>query len=117
VSSDDQRPVLYRATHEAVESSRGPDRPLRRYAYVLVELNGMSEPFEGLAEAVDDVAGCTSLSVCIPPLRSPAEVAEGWVEAIVDAHEIDEEDARTEKTIAHAIKALTALIQAPRSSL
>jgi hypothetical protein len=36
VSSDDQRPVLYRATDEAVELSRGPDRPLRRYAYVLV---------------------------------------------------------------------------------
>ena len=64
-----------RATDEALELAEGQDRPLRRYAHMLVELDDrVGEPFGELRAAVDAVPGCTT----IPTITTGAEArAEG----------------------------------------
>ena len=118
IGAPSERPVLYRASAEAIELSKGPDRPQRRYGYVLVAIDDeVDAPFDALADAVNSVAGCSTLSTCVPPLKQPASVAEGWMNTIIDAHELDEEDEHAERLVAEATAAITALIEGPRRSL
>jgi hypothetical protein len=74
------------------QSQRQSPKPLGRYAHVLVGLaDDAGEPFEELMAAVTAGPGCNSWGCGIPPLDDPEAVAEGWVEVLVDAHDIDVE--------------------------
>ena len=121
---------LYRASPWAMELSKGPDRPLRRYAHILLELEDKGyglddrysvdttvDPFAALRDAVDRVPGATTIGIAIPPLKRPDDVARGWVDAIAEAHEIDDEDEEAEQLYDAAVAAVTALIQGPRRTL
>ena len=109
----------FRATDEALELAEGQDRPLRRYAHMLVELDDrVGEPFGELRAAVDAVPGCTTVGTTIPTITTGAEArAEGFVDAAAEAHDIDLDDEVGEALFDDAVAALTALLKGPRRSL
>jgi hypothetical protein len=122
VEFEGERPdgtTLWRATDEALEMAKGSDRPLRRYAHILVEIDaGASASFDALEAAVNAVPGCTTMGTTIPNITTDTESrAEGFVEAAAEAHDIDLDDEHGSASYAEAVKALTVLLNAPRRSL
>ena len=111
--------TFWRASDEALELAEGPDRPLRRYAHMLIELDPLIDaPFHALAAAVDAVPGCTTMGTTIPTITTDTDArAEGFVEAAAEAHDIDLDDEPGSSLYDDAVAALTALLNAPRRSL
>ncbi|WP_157592395.1 hypothetical protein [Solirubrobacter soli] len=111
----------WRASDEALELAKGANRPLRRYAHMLIELDASAgTPFDALAAAVDALPGCTTLSTTIPGVTTGTSArAEGFVESAAEAHDIDYylDNASGRALYKAAVTALTALLDGPRRSL
>jgi hypothetical protein len=122
VEFEGERPdgtTFWRATDEALELAKGPKRPLRRYAHILVDIDeGAGAPFDALEAAVNAVPGCATMGTTIPTITTDTESrAEGFIEAAAEAHDIDLDDEHGSALYAEAVEALTVLLNAPRRSL
>ncbi len=86
--------IILARDRRSLGDGEGSDRPLRRYAHILVEIDeSAAASFDALEAAVNAVPGCTTMGTTIPNSTTDTESrAEGFIEAAAEAHDIDLDD-------------------------